>query len=332
METGANKDEGQSRRRHKEEAWRSECETTTGKNKNGEKCGWWFVWERILYVDGAFSCVPTLFPCCSCCFPFFFAPLSFVPFTLSSLGAICLPSVSPVMLQMAFVRDVGDHRGFLSIWPWHALLLSLAAWCSTCKSPSTLDPYCWCLADRGPRLSPGAPVVITASPCLEQAATFAFPLDCVSLLPFVEKNCQHSSRPWLLFSLFFQGSDGVDLWSLLNNCRRNWHVSVFRGDSPLVVVVVVVVVWLHHHLTSFALQERNPPSWRKCDHLLKQLLKGKELSSPRRRKCGIFSSSSFRFVLLSWQFSNSIVLSSRGIIIGSLLYQFPDYYFNPRRQ
>lgn len=206
METGANKDEGQSRRRHKEEARRSECETTTGKNKNGEKCGWWFVWERILYVDGAFSRVPTLFPCCSCCcccFPFFFAPLSFVPFTLSSLGAICLPSVSPVMLQMAFVRDVGDHRGFLSIWPWHALLLSLAAWCSTCKSPSTLDPYCWCLADRGPRLSPGAPVVITASPCLEQAATFAFPLDCVSLLPFVEKNCNTGHD--FFFPFFFKG-------------------------------------------------------------------------------------------------------------------------------
>lgn len=125
METGANKDEGQSRRRHKEEARRSEWETSTGKNKNGGKCGW-FVWERILYVDLALLPVPPLFPCCCCCccFPFFFAPLSFVPFTLSSLGAICLPSVSPVMLQMAFVRDVGDHRGFLFIWPWHALLLS----------------------------------------------------------------------------------------------------------------------------------------------------------------------------------------------------------------
>lgn len=151
---------------------------------------------------GLFTC-SHIVPLLLLLFPFLFAPLSFVPFALSSLGAICLPSVSPVMLQMAFVRDVGDHRGFLSIWPWHALLLSLAAWCSTCKSPSSLDPYCWCLADRGPRLSPSAPVVITASLCLEQAAKFAFPLDCVSLLPFVEKNCQHSSRPWLLFSLFF---------------------------------------------------------------------------------------------------------------------------------
>lgn len=235
METGANKDEGQSRRRHKEEARRSEWETNTGKNKNGEKCRW-FVWERILYVDLAFLHVPPLFPCCCCCFPFFFAPLSFVPFTLSSLGAICLPSVSPVMLQMAFVRDVGDHRGFLSIWPWHALLLSLAAWCGTCKSPSTLGPYCWCLADRGPRLSPGAPVVITASLCSEQAAPFAFLLDRVSLLPFVGKNCQHSSRLWLLFPSFFKG---VMVWTS-DHCWTAVDAieTVFLEETPLVVVVV----------------------------------------------------------------------------------------------
>lgn len=44
MENGADKDEGQSRRRHKEAAPRNECQTTTGgRSKNGEKCEWWFV-------------------------------------------------------------------------------------------------------------------------------------------------------------------------------------------------------------------------------------------------------------------------------------------------
>lgn len=63
----------------------------------------------------------------------FFGP-SFISFcALSLLCAICLPSASPVMPQMAFVKDGGDHRGFLSIWPQRALHLPLTAWSITHK-------------------------------------------------------------------------------------------------------------------------------------------------------------------------------------------------------
>lgn len=47
--------------------------------------------------------------------------------------------------------------------------------------------YCWCLADRAPCLSAGAPVLsslLQASFC--NKPTFAFPLDCVFLFPLVE--------------------------------------------------------------------------------------------------------------------------------------------------
>lgn len=63
--------------------------------------------------------------------------LSFCPFIafsiLSSLCAICVPSVYPVMPQMALVKDAEDHRGFLSKWPQCALHLPLTAWSITHK-------------------------------------------------------------------------------------------------------------------------------------------------------------------------------------------------------
>lgn len=63
---------------------------------------------------------------------FFVAPFHFFC-ALSLLCAICLPSASPIMPQMAFVKDGGDHRGFLSIWPQCALHLPLTAWSITHK-------------------------------------------------------------------------------------------------------------------------------------------------------------------------------------------------------
>lgn len=63
---------------------------------------------------------------------FLCGPLSFLC-ALSLLCAICLPSASPVMPQMAFVKDGGDHREFLSIWPQCALHLPLTAWSITHK-------------------------------------------------------------------------------------------------------------------------------------------------------------------------------------------------------
>lgn len=48
---------------------------------------------------------------------------SFFFLVLSSVCAICLPSVSP---QTVFVKYGGDHRGFLSIWPRRALHLFLS--------------------------------------------------------------------------------------------------------------------------------------------------------------------------------------------------------------
>lgn len=116
MENGADKDEGQSRRRRKEAAPRNECQTTTGgeEAKMGKSAsGGLFESGSFMLMGGPFLRSPLLFPCC--CFPFFFAPLSRAPSTRSSLCAICHPSVSPGMLQMAFVKDVGDHRGFLAL-------------------------------------------------------------------------------------------------------------------------------------------------------------------------------------------------------------------------
>lgn len=60
-----------------------------------------------------------------------FCPSLFSFHILSSLCAICLPSVSPVTPQTVFVKDGEDHRGFLSIWPRCALHLPLTAWSIT---------------------------------------------------------------------------------------------------------------------------------------------------------------------------------------------------------
>lgn len=172
-------------------------------NNHRDKQEWWFVWERLLYVDGAFIRVPLLFSCC--CFSFLFHSTF-----ICSLDALVLrhhlpPLSVPCNAADGLCERCGRSQRISiyltqtrpSSFP-HSLMQHMQ---------ESLDPhhrlftkiYCGCLADRAPRLSPGAPVLsslLQASVC--NKPTFAFPLDCVFLFPLVEKNCQHSSTPDLL--------------------------------------------------------------------------------------------------------------------------------------
>lgn len=314
---------------HAEDAQSYECETTTGTNKNGEKSGWCFFESGYFMLMGPFYV--SLY--CSLVVIFSSFSLHFHLFPLRSRPPA--PSVYP-QCPLQCCR-----------WPlWEMREITEDFYPSDPDTPFFFSSQLDAAHARVPRPSPTSfyenmllmfgrpcsllvswcshPVVITASLRLQQDSI------CISTglcLPFPREKLPTQIPP--PHTYYFQGSDDVDPSLVLDNWGRNWDADVFRGVSPL--VTVVVFVWFHPHLSSFALHNKDPLSRRKCDHLLKQCLKGKKLSSPWRRKCSIFYSFPFCFVMLSWQFSNSIVLSSGGIIIGILLYQFPDYC-NPRCQ
>lgn len=111
---------------------------------------------------------------------FLFVSLLLSSYLITSLCAICLPSVSPVTPQTVLVKDGGDHRGFLSIWPRHALHLPLTAWSITHKCFLLLFGS-RLLAHGSTRLSPPLSLLLWASLCWEYANIFAF---CQYLLFF----------------------------------------------------------------------------------------------------------------------------------------------------